>query len=67
MLAERIKKARESLGLSQSEVAKELGITQPAYSYIENGDKNPSLPVAKKLAIVLNTSLDYLTGIIEDK
>ena len=67
MLAERIKRARETIGLSQSQVAKELGITQPAYSYIENGDKNPSLPVAKKLAIVLNTSLDYLTGIKEDK
>ena len=67
MLGERLKKAREATGMTQAEVARELGLSQAAYSYIENDEKNPSLPVAKRLATVLNTSLDYLTGIKDEK
>ena len=63
MFGERLKQAREAAGMSQAEVARALGLSQPAYSYIENGEKNPSLPVAKRLAVVLRTSLDYLVGI----
>ena len=37
MLGERLKQAREAAGMSQAEVARELGLSQPAYSYIENG------------------------------
>lgn len=39
MLGERLKQAREAAGMSQAEVARELGLSQPAYSYIENGEK----------------------------
>ena len=67
MLGERLKQAREAAGMSQAEVARELGLSQPAYSYIENGEKNPSLPVAKRLAVVLHTSLDYLVDIKTEK
>ena len=67
MLGERLKQAREAAGMSQAEVARELGLSQPAYSYIENGEKNPSLPVAKRRAVVLHTSLDYLVGIKTEK
>lgn len=63
MFGERLKKAREAAGMSQAEVARELGLSQPAYSYIENGEKNPSLPVAKRLSVVLCVSLDYLLGL----
>ena len=67
MLGERLKQAREAAGMSQAEVARELGLSQPAYSYIENGEKNPSLPVAKRLAVVLHTSLDYLVDLKTEK
>lgn len=65
MLGERLKPARIKAGLSQSEVAEKLGISQPAYSYIESGDKIPSLAVTKKLAIILGVSIDYLVGLNE--
>lgn len=65
MLSERVKEARQAAGLSQAEVAKEIGVTQPAYCYIENGEKQPSLPVAKQLAKILRVSLDYLVGLDE--
>ena len=60
MLAENLKNAREKLGLSQEDVAKAVGITQPAYSYIENGFKNPSVPTLIRLSKLLNVSIDEL-------
>ncbi|MBQ7352741.1 MAG: helix-turn-helix transcriptional regulator [Clostridia bacterium] len=63
MFGERLRQAREAAGMSQEEVARVLGVSQAAYSYFENGEKNPSLPAAKRLAVVLHTSLDYLVGI----
>lgn len=62
MLCQRLKDARKASGMSQAEVAKAVGISQPAYCYIENGDKTPSLPVAKQLAKTLCVSLDWLVG-----
>jgi len=67
MLSKRLKAAREAAKLSQSEIADKIGVSQPAYCYMENGDKVPSLPVAKQLAKILNISLDYLVGMNEDK
>ena len=66
MLNERLKAARESAKMSQAEIAAKIGVSQPAYCYMENGDKIPSLPVAKQLAKILNVSLDYLVGLSED-
>lgn len=66
MLSERLKTAREAAGMSQAEVAKAIGVSQPAYCYMENGDKVPSLPVAKQIAKTLNTSLDYLVDVNND-
>ena len=65
MLGERLKPARIKAGLSQSEIAQKVGISQPVYSYIESGDRTPSLAVTKKLAIILGVSIDYLVGLDE--
>lgn len=62
MLHERLKEARTKAGLSQEKVAKECGITQPAYFDIEHGDRAPSLAVAKRLANLFGVSLDWLVG-----
>ena len=34
MFGERLKKAREAAGKSQAEIAREIGVSQPAYSYM---------------------------------
>ena len=44
---------REDKGLNQKEVSDAAGISQPAYSNIENGERNPSVDTAKKIAAVL--------------
>lgn len=62
MLNERLKQAREAAGLSQTELANKIGVTQAAYCYYEQGLRIPSLGVAKTICGVLNVSLDWLTG-----
>lgn len=46
--------ARERLNYTQEQVATESGIARTTYASIENGDRNPSVPKAKKIAAVLN-------------
>lgn len=44
---------RKAAGKSQAEVAEDIGISRAAYSNIENGKRNPSVEVAKRIAAVL--------------
>ena len=60
MLAVNLKNAREKLGLSQEDVAKAVGITQPAYSYFESGFKIPSVVTLAKISSLLKVSMDEL-------
>jgi len=45
---------RKSKKMFQREVASESNITMQLYSYIERGERNPSIEVAKKIALVLD-------------
>lgn len=52
LFAERIKAARDSLQLSQKEVAKAIGVDVPMYSRIERGQrpaKREAIPALSKL------------------
>lgn len=49
-----VKVERERLGLSGKEAARLAGISPQSYSYIERGQRKPSVEVAKRLARVLN-------------
>lgn len=44
---------REEYGFSQKEVAKRVGISQPSYCNIENGERRPAVETAKAIAKVL--------------
>lgn len=48
-----LKNARIKKNYSQKRVADEAGIAQPYYHQIEHGEKNPSVPIAKRIADVL--------------
>ena len=57
-----IRKARDKTGLSQYEVAEQLGITQAYYSQIESGKRNVDLVLAMKICAVLGIGLqDYIS------
>lgn len=47
---------RAKKGLSQNQVANQIEVSQQMYNYIENGKRNPSPKLAKKIADVLNFS-----------
>ena len=53
---------RQDLGLTQSEAASMIGVSQPAYQRYESGVRTPSIQVAKEIANAFNVSVDYLTG-----
>ena len=46
----RIKEVRKSKGITQKELAERTGITQADISRIENGTRNPSLAMVKRIA-----------------
>ena len=61
--SEKVKKAREDKGISQSELARRVGVNQRMISMMEDGYKAPGLMLAKSIAEELNVSLDYLVGL----
>ncbi len=60
--AEKISAERAKKGVTQSDVAKAVGVTQTAMSYFESGDKIPSVAVVKRLAQYYEVSIDFLIG-----
>lgn len=56
----RIKKLRILANASQSEIARQVGISQQAYSKLERGESH-SEQTLLKIAKVFHTSLDYLS------
>jgi transcriptional regulator with XRE-family HTH domain len=64
-LARKLRRVRVRAGLSQTEIAKELGVTDRALvSQFESGKRQPSLPVLLKYARLAGVVVDVL---IDDK
>jgi len=62
---ERLKSLREKEKMTQSEIAKELGISQNTYSQYETGVRQPSLEILAKLAEFYFVSTDYILGLTD--
>lgn len=66
-MGDRIKKRRLRKGWSQRELARQATIDVAWVSRLETGERaNVSLAVAKRLALALDVSLDYLSGMYDD-
>ena len=61
-LTKRLEELRIEKGVSQTQVAKDIGISKSAYNYYENGIKEPTASVLIKLADYFNVCIDYLVG-----
>ena len=64
---ERIRNMREDKDKTQRDIAGMLNVTQTTYSRYENGVLDiPSMSLIK-LAILYDTSVDYIVGITNEK
>ncbi|MGE5494427.1 MAG: helix-turn-helix domain-containing protein [Burkholderiales bacterium] len=62
-LPNRIRALRRAQGLTQSQLAKLVGVAQPYINEIERGKKRPSVDVLERLCDSLGGSADYLLGV----
>ena len=61
-LGERLKERTRELGLTDSEVARRLGLSQARYSHYANGVHEPDLETLVRIAQVLGMSADQVLG-----
>ena len=62
----RLKELRKAKGYSQVKMQVLTGIDQSDYSKIETGKRSLSFEQCKRVAIALDTSMDYLAGLTDD-
>lgn len=64
---ERLKALRKERGFTQVKMQMLTGIDQSDYSKIEQGKRYFTFEQCKRIAIALNTSMDYLAGLTDEK
>lgn len=64
---ENLKNARLQKGLSQKELAAEIGVAKSTYSLYESGKREPNVQTIKKISDTLNVSADELLGINDEQ
>lgn len=62
---ERLKELRSEKELSQTQLAKELGVSQRSVSNWETGVRQPDFETLEKLANFFAVSTDYLLGLTD--
>lgn len=62
----RLRDVRNQKGLTQAELAKILGISQNTISQYETTDRSIPSETLVKLALIYETSLDYLVGLTDE-
>lgn len=60
---EKIKELRKTRGLTQPELAKELGVSNGMISNWENDVNEPGLSHIKNIAIFFDVSADFIVGV----
>jgi len=63
MIADRIKILREQQNKTQSDLARQLGISRSSVNAWEMGISTPSTQYIVELASIFNVSTDYLLGV----
>ena len=63
----RIKALRKEKGYTQVKIQMMTGIDQSDYSKIESGKRYFTFEQCRKLALALDTSMDYLAGLTDEK
>ena len=66
MIMNKLKKLRLEKGYTQIKIQMLTGIDQSDYSKIESGKRYYTFEQCRKLAIALDTSMDYLADLTDD-
>ena len=59
-LGSRVRECRQTMDMTQGQLARYAGVTASFIGHIERGEKKASLETLVRIAEVLNTTLDYL-------
>lgn len=59
---EKLKELRKEKNKTLKEVAKEVGVSLSAYSNYEQGIREPSYEILKRICVYYDVSADYLLG-----
>ena len=62
----RLKNLRKSKNITQVQMQMLTGIDQSDYSKIENGKRYYTFEQCKRIAVALNTSMDYLAELTDE-
>lgn len=62
-----IKEARERIGLSQKQLAQELGIKPSTFNGYETGAHDPKSGLLAQIALRCNTTVDFLLGLEQNE
>lgn len=63
MFANWLKEKRLSKGLTQTELAKEIGVSQVIIAYFETGSRKPGIKLKNKLADYFEVSLEEIRNL----
>ena len=63
----RLRDLRKERGYTQVKMQMLTGIDQSDYSKIESGKRYYTFEQCKRIAVALNTSMDYLAGLTDEK
>ncbi len=63
----RLRQLRKEKGFTQVKMQMLTGIDQSDYSKLESGKRYYTFEQCRKLAIALDTSMDYLAGLTDEK
>ena len=67
MMMSRLRDLRIERGFTQVKMQMLTGIDQSDYSKIESGKRYYTFEQCKRIALALNTSMDYLAGLTDEK
>lgn len=65
IVCRRLKECSVACGLTQKEVAKDIGVSQPVYSRYENGVCECTYIQLAKLCDLFDVSADYILGRVD--
>ncbi len=63
MFKNQLKFYRSTLKLKQEDVAQQIGVTRQCYAHYEQGIREPSIDMIRKLCVVFNCTADELLGL----